>query len=174
MFLGFSRWLLFALVVTSFAGCGIKDESHIRKKRMPDLQYVYSTQQNNVNIEKAIAGSLDLYSSDPRLFGDPVGIINSFADSVGFKPLGRLFGLILADPNWFSDDSLLLNNIIPGGTALSMIFDGRYESLDSCWNEIHSYALYNNLGLVPPGIEVYRGQGADSLAAVTELIIRLK
>ena len=141
---------------------------------MPDLQYVYSSAQSGADIESSIAGTLDLYAADPRVFSDPIGIIDSFDDLTGFKPGGRRFGLILSDPNWFSSDSLLLKETIKGGSVLSMIYNGNYSGLDSCWNEIYSFAKYNGYEFIMPGIEVYRGQDADSLTADTELIIRIK
>lgn len=163
--------IIICLSTSVLLSCGSGGESSIKKKRMPDLQYVYSSAQGGADIESSIAGTLDLYAADPRVFSDPIGIIDSFDDSTGFKPLGRRFGLIISDPNWFSSDSLLLKGTIEGGSVLSMIYNGNYSGLDSCWNEIYSFAKYNGHEYIMPGIEIYRGQDTD---AATELIIRIK
>ncbi|MEE9553259.1 MAG: hypothetical protein V3W18_03085 [candidate division Zixibacteria bacterium] len=168
------QWKLLVVCIGLFIACGSEDESSINKKRMPDLQYVYSSTESDDNIELSVSGTFDLYGTDPRVFSDPIGIIYSFDDSIGFKPAGRRFGLILSDPNWYSKDTLILKDTIPGGPALSLIFNGRYRGLDSCWSEIYEYAESKGYEYILPGIEVYRGHGAESLAVATELIIRIK
>lgn len=174
MLLGYPKIVVFSLLAGCLISCGSGNESAIKKKRMPDLRYVYRLTESVNNIEPSIAKTLDLYAADPRVFSDPIGIIDSFDDSTGFKPGGRRFGLILSDPNWFSNDSLLLKDTIKGGSVLSMTYNGSYSGLDSCWNEIYSFAKFNGYEYIMPGIEVYRGQDADSLATDTEMIIRIK
>ncbi len=170
--------LIKSLALLSFAivcaGCSKHDGSPFNKKRMTELNYVYAPSQTDTSIELSIASALALYSMDPRLFGDPIGIIDSFGDSAEFRPEGRYYGLILSDPNWVPNDSVYLKDRIQGGRVLALTFEGRYERLDSCWNELAAYARMTGMELIPPGIEVYRGQTADSIVAATELIIRVK
>ena len=141
---------------------------------MPDLNYVsFQVEPSKMDLEASIARALELYAADPGAFSDPVGIIDSLADSSGFRQPVRRIALVLIDPNW-SPPQGITKEKISGGSVLSTQFDQGFGRLDSCWNEILNYARNRNYEIIPPGIEIYRGYDSELASAVTELIIRIK
>lgn len=164
-----------ALVAVSAAmTCMSTDQSGFARKNMPDLYYVYlADQEPAVHIDVSIARALEFFSSDPAVFSDPVGIIDIIPDSLDSFRLVRNCGIILSDRDWIPPDSVVKKKI-DGGSALTMTYNQGFGKLDSCWNEMLSYARNNKYELIPPGIEIYRGYESETPDATTELIIKIK
>lgn len=156
------------------AACTSGNHSGISKKRMPDFYYVFrETELENPDFDSSIARAMELFASDPDVFGDPVGIIFGLPDSSGTKPLERRIGLVLTDPDWIPPPGALKEEI-PGGKALSATVQDGFDDADSLWNEIRRFAGAGNYELISPGIEIYRGYDTESASAAIELIIRIK
>lgn len=143
---------------------------------MPDLHYAYSDFDSVTHrIDESIARIMELYALDPQVFGDPVGIIATFSDSLGLSPAGRQSALILADASWKPPPDIN-KGTLSGGEALVYDCYRQYDSLDVCWGEIASYARRYSYICIPPGIEIYKGFGTESAAdsSLTQLIIRIR
>lgn len=164
-----------ALAITAIVPvCTSPKDDGIAKKRMPDLFYVYSVNQKPTSdLEASAARALELYSSDPDIFSDPVGIIDSLPAPEDSTSLKRTCGIILSDHDWTPPDSLIKGKI-DGGRALSLTYNKGFGRLDSCWREIIRYARENEYDIRPPGIEIYRGYENETPDATTELIVRIK
>jgi hypothetical protein len=167
---------LMGLAVISYLCCGHADDhERIRKKTMPDLHYAYADFDSATqNIDEAIARVMELYALDPRVFGDPVGIIATFSDSLSLLPGSRRTALIVVDQDWEPPPGII-SETITGAKAL--IYDCRcqYDSLDLCWRELADFAHRHNYICVPPGIEIYRGFGTETVTDISraQLIIRI-
>ncbi len=168
---------LFAcLAVILLVFCGqANDHEQIRKKSMPDLHYAYVDSGSATRgIDESIASTMEFYALDPQVFGDPVGIIATFSDSLSLSPSGRQAALILTDASW-EPPAGIHRGTISGGDALVYDCYRQYDSLDACWREIADFAREHGHICVGPGIEIYKAFGAESAAdsSLTQLIIRI-
>ena len=143
---------------------------------MPELSYAYVDFDSTIHdINESIARTMELYAMDPQVFGDPIGIISVFSDSSDLSPAGRQTALTLTDPGW--EPPIGINRgTVPAGEAL--VYDCRrpYDSLDACWKEMADFARRRDYVYFAPGIEIYKGFGAESAAdsTLTQLIIRIR
>lgn len=168
---------LFAcLAGISLVFCGhANDQEKVRKKRMPDLHYAYADSGSaKRGIDESIASTMEFYALDPQVFGDPVGIIATFSDSLSLSPSGRQAALILTDVSW-EPPAGIHKETISGGDALVYDCYRQYDSLDVCWREIADFARGHGHICIAPGIEIYKGFGTESAAdsSSTQLIIRI-
>ena len=143
---------------------------------MPDLHYAYADFDSAMHgIDESIARTMELYALDPQVFGDPIGVIAAFSDSLSLSPAGRQTALILTDASW--EPPLGIDReIISGGEALVYDCYRQYDSLDACWREIADFARGYDYVCIPPGIEIYKGFETESAAdsSLTQLIIRIR
>ncbi len=164
-----------AAILASFCGTA-NDHEQIKKKKMPDLHYAYADFDSAMfSIDESIACTMELYALNPQVFGDPVGIIFTFTDSLYLSPSGRQTALILADESWEPPPGIIIETI-SGGEALVYDCYRHYDSLDACWREIADLARGQKLSCIPPGIEIYRGFGTESSvdSSSAQLIIRIR
>ncbi len=143
---------------------------------MPDLHYAFADFDSAMlSIDESIARTMGLYALDPQVYGDPVGIISTFTDSLCLSPSGRKMALILADAAW-EPPLGIIRETISGGEALVYDCYRRYDSLDACWREIADLARGQNLHCIPPGIELYKGFGTESSvdSSSAQLVIRIR
>ncbi len=169
---------LFAcLAAISLVFCGhANDHEGIKRKTMPDLHYAYvDFDSATLGIDESIARIMELYALDPQVFGDPLGIITAFSDSLSFSPAGRQTALTLANASWEPPPGIN-RGTVPGGEALIYDCYRPYDSLDTCWKEMADFARRRGYICMPPGIEIYKGFGTESAvdSSLTQLIIRLR
>lgn len=157
--------------------CGqLNDHDGIKRKAMPELSYAYVDFDSTIhNVDESIARIMELYAMDPQVFGDPIGIITAFSDSSNLSPAGRQTALTLTDASW--EPPIGINReTVPAGEALVYDCYRPYDSLDACWKEVADFAHRRDYVFFPPGIEIYKGFGAESAAdsLLTRLIIRIR
>jgi hypothetical protein len=161
----------------SLAFCGhVNDHEGIKRKTMPELSYAYVDFDSATHdIDESIARIMELYAMDPQVFGDPIGIITTFSDSLDLSPAGRQTALTLTDASW--EPPLGINGAtVPAGEALVYDCCRPYDSLDACWQKVADFARRRDYICIPPGIEIYKGFGTESAAdsPSTRLIIRIR
>lgn len=169
--------LFLSLAAISSYSCGqADDQEQIRKKSMPDLNYAYADFDSaTLSIDEAIASIMELYALDPHVFGDPIGIIAEFSDSLSLLPAGRQIALILTDASW-EPPAGINKETVSGGDALVCDCYPQYKSLDSCWREMADFARRHDLQIIPPGMEIYEGFETETVvdSSATQLIIRIR